>query len=67
MSEDDWKGEHLISAKPKSSFERRSITFSATSSIAAERLRRAGAGVSQSNTLWAKQFRGFWKTGGAAR
>lgn len=64
MQDDDWKGERFLSAKPKSAEERRFVTYSASSSIAAERKRREGSNASTSNMTWAKQFRGYWKAGG---
>lgn len=61
---DDWKGEGLISAKPRGTSERRSVTASAAIGIHMENLRRKGEGLSRSETTWAKQFRGYWKCGG---
>lgn len=58
MSE-DWKGEHLISAKPKSPKERRFISKSASSGIAHRRRQVDGCNQSRNGGPWAQAIRRF--------
>lgn len=60
MSE-DWKGEHLISAKPKSREERNFISLSAASGICHRRRQAKGCNASRSGGPWAKTI-GRWLT-----
>ena len=56
---DDWRGEHLISAKPKSQQERSFITRSATSGIVHRRRQAEGSNQSRTGGPWAKQIAQF--------
>ncbi len=58
MSE-DWKGEHLISAKPKSSEERQFITRSASSGISNRRRQAEGCNQSRTGGPWAQAIGRF--------
>lgn len=49
---DDWRGEHLIRVGPRLD-ERKAITRSTSSSITAERMRKAGVNPSATRTPWA--------------
>lgn len=50
---DDWKGEHKISAKPKTLAERRSISLSAASIHAHHKRQKAGSNASRTGSPWA--------------
>lgn len=56
---DDWKGEHLISAKPKTQDERSFITRSASSGISHRRRQAEGCNQSRSGGPWAKSIAQF--------
>lgn len=58
MSE-DWKGEHLISAKPKSQEERQFITRSASSGISHRRRQAEGCNQSRDGGPWAQAIGRF--------
>jgi hypothetical protein len=67
MSE-DWKGEHLISAKPRTHEERSFITRSAASGISARKRQALGCNQSRAGGPWAKSmmiFHTYGKKGGA--
>ena len=61
---DDWKGASLISAKPKSLDERRSLTISQAHSLSAEQRRKAGTNQSRCGGPWAKAITRHFKSGG---
>lgn len=60
---DDWKGEHKISAKPKTHEERVSRTRSASSGISHKRRAAAGSNMARAGGYWAVSFAKWHKRG----
>lgn len=60
---DDWKGEHLISAKPKSPEERSLITRSAASGISNRKRQALGCNQSRAGGPWARSMMVFHSYG----
>lgn len=56
---DDWKGEHLISAKPKSQADRSFVTRSAASGISNRQRQALGCNQSRAGGPWARQIAQF--------
>lgn len=64
---DDWKGEGLISAKPKTREERISLNLSAASSIAHRRRQAKGCNPSRSKEPWSISIARWHKQGRITR